>query len=274
MTEHCSRLPHEERVPAPSLETEASAALYHVLDATRALLWIATPTDAALAARDLITALGGRVVPAEADTVGSLPIDVSFGSGFPSLPAATDSSPAQILLRRHLPMFVRDAQRAVELAESTVRLAEDASIDPLTRLPNRRRIRRALGRLGPENTVVMIDIDNFKAINDSAGHEGGDLVLRMFGSMLADTARASEAVGRYGGDEFIVVLAADDAGAFLDRLRSLWKVRCPGGATFSAGAATAGVNPAAAVRAADRAMYRAKQRGRDRWELATKDDYQ
>ena len=78
-----------------------------------------------------------------------------------------------MLLERYLPAFVRDAQRALEFLDRPSRLAQDASIDALTGLSNRRTLGRALGRLRPGETVVMIDLDHFKAINDSLGHREG-----------------------------------------------------------------------------------------------------
>jgi diguanylate cyclase (GGDEF)-like protein len=262
-----------EHAPASAVNAAANAALYEVLDATRALLWLTGPADAACAAQDLVTALGGRVMPGAAVEDDSLLIDLSFGAGEPRVPAAAPDGAAQALLRRHLPMFVRDAARALELAESSSRLAEDASIDPLTRLANRRQLTRALDRLSPDSTVVMIDLDDFKGVNDNAGHEEGDQVLRIFGSILAATVRGSEIVGRYGGDEFVIVLDTDDASPFLDRLRFEWELCRPHPVSFSAGIASSRPNPHAAVRAADRAMYRAKQQGRNRWQCASPDDY-
>ena len=114
-----------------------------------------------------------------------------------------------MVLERHLPPFVRDAQRALELLDRPSRLAQDASIDALTGLANRRTLGRALGRLRPEDTVVMIDLDHFKAIDNGAGHREGDKVLRLFGHTLAATVRAAEQVGRYGGEEFVVVPALE-----------------------------------------------------------------
>ena len=140
-----------------------------------------------------------------------------------------------MLLERHLPAFVRDAQRALELLDRPSRLAQDASIDALTGLANRRTLGRALGRLRSEDTVVMIDLDHFKAINDSHGHREGDKVLRLFGHTLAATVRAAEQVGRYGGEEFVVILPESGAERFLARLRIEWMRARPYPVTFSAG---------------------------------------
>jgi diguanylate cyclase (GGDEF)-like protein len=261
--------------PRPALPSEpsADAALSAVLEATRALLWIELPTDVATVARDLVEMLGGQVIPAARSTGAALPVDVSFGVGEPALPAAPPASVARMLLERHLPAFVRDAQRALELLDRPSRLAQDATIDALTGLANRRALGRVLGRLRPEDTVVMIDLDNFKAINDTLGHPEGDNVLRLFGRTLTATMRATDQVGRYGGEEFVAILPEHVAPRFLARLRTKWEKTRPYPITFSAGLASARPDPRKALNAADCALYRAKHAGRNRWERATKEDY-
>jgi diguanylate cyclase (GGDEF)-like protein len=271
--------PGSEQVPGfaaqrerPSPVPDADDPLRAVLDATRALLWIKTPSEAATVARDLVERLGGSVVPAGTAGVETLPVDVCFGVDGPSLPAAEKSSLASMLLERHLPVFVRDVNRALELADQTSRFAEDAAVDALTGLPNRRVLNRALGRLRPDDTVVMIDLDHFKSINDTRGHEEGDKVLRLFGHTLASTVRAADRAGRYGGEEFVVIVSGPEPGPFLDRLRAEWARVRPYEVTFSAGAA-GGSEPRRALQAADRAMYRAKRSGRDQWQWATEEDF-
>jgi diguanylate cyclase (GGDEF)-like protein len=261
-------------VPAPpSAAPPADAALAAVLDATRALLWIESPAAVAAIARGLVAALGGRIVAAADAAEDALPVDVSFGVGRPMVPAAPPSGVARMLLERHLPAFVRDAQRALELLDRPSRLAQDASIDALTGLANRRTLGRALGRLRPDDTVVMIDLDHFKVINDTLGHREGDQVLRLFGQTLGATVRASDQAGRYGGEEFVVILPEGGAERFLARLRIEWMRIRPYPVTFSAGVASADPDPRKALHAADRALYRAKQSGRNRWERAAEADY-
>jgi diguanylate cyclase (GGDEF)-like protein len=258
----------------PPTAPSADAALSAVLDATRALLWIEAPTAVAAIARDLVETLGGRVIPAaDATQEDAIPVDVSFGLGGPVVPAAPQAGVPRMLLERHLPAFVRDAHQALELLERPSRLAQDAAIDPLTGLANRRTLGRALGRLGPEDTVVMIDLDHFKAINDTLGHREGDNVLRLFGRTLAATSRATDQVGRYGGEEFVVILHGNGAERFIARLRIEWMRTRPHPVTFSAGVASARPDPGQALHAADCALYRAKQSGRNRWERASEGDY-
>lgn len=257
----------------PFVPLGADVAPSVVLNATRALLWIETAADASAVARELVEDLGGVTVAALASTDDALPVDLSFGVGEPVLPAAPRSSVARMLLERHLPIFVRDAQRALELADQTSRLTVDASIDSLTGLANRRMLSRALGRLRPGDTVIMIDLDHFKAINDTVGHQEGDRVLRILGQTLAAYVRARDRVGRYGGEEFVVIASESRPEPFLTRLRLEWEKARPYPITFSAGIAPARPDPRRALDAADRAMYRAKASGRDQWQWATKEDY-
>ncbi|MGO9216674.1 MAG: GGDEF domain-containing protein [Streptosporangiaceae bacterium] len=259
-----------EHPPAP---LGADVALSVVLNATRALLWIETAADASAVARDLVEDLGGVTVAVLASTDDALPVDLSFGVDEPVLPAAPRLSVARMLLERHLPIFVRDAQRALELADQASRLTADASIDSLTGLANRRMLSRALGRLRPGDTVIMIDLDHFKAINDTVGHQEGDRVLRILGQTLAAYVRATDRVGRYGGEEFVVIASESRPEPFLARFRLEWEKARPYPITFSAGIAPAHPDPRRALDAADRAMYRAKASGRDQWQWATKEDY-
>ncbi len=240
-----------------------------VLAATRDLLRIRSAGDARQVAVELVEALGGSVIAAEEADGNALPVDLSFGAGPPLLPTAADTSVAHMLLARHLPGFTRDAHRAVELLERTHRLAEDAEVDQLTGLPNRRVLGRALGRLHPADVVVLLDLDHFKALNDQHGHEAGDKVLHAFGQTIASTVRVRDLAGRYGGEEFLLILSPTagtvDADALLQRLRGEWERRRPHPITFSAGLAPAGADPQATLRSADAALYTAKRAGRDRW---------
>jgi diguanylate cyclase (GGDEF)-like protein len=244
-----------------------------VLAATRALLWITSPSDASEVAGDLVEALGGRVVPASESGPDALPVDVSVGEAAPLLPVAPLGSRSRMLLERHLPEFIRDAHRVIELVERSARLADDAAVDALTGLPNRRMLGRALGRLQPGDTVIMMDLDHFKAVNDTLGHHEGDVVLRAFGHAISRCARATDRAGRYGGEEFVVMLpASGGAIEFLERLREEWAEVRPHPITFSAGFAEVGQNSRDALKAADGAMYRAKEAGRDRWCDAAEED--
>lgn len=241
-----------------------------LLEATRALFWVKTPADARSVAAQLVTAFGGSIVLATSQDARTLPVDLSFGDGEPVLPAAVAASTARMLLERYLPSFVADAHRALEMNSQVDRLAEDASIDVLTKLSNRRMINRALGRLTMGDVVIMMDLDNFKQINDSVGHDAGDRVLRAFGHAIVSNLRGRDFAGRYGGEEFVIILMnPTDPIAFIERLDERWRALRPYSITFSAGIAVVGKEVSSALPAADHAMYRAKEAGRGGWMWAT-----
>jgi two-component system chemotaxis response regulator CheY len=105
-----------------------------------------------------------------------------------------------------------------ELCEKSRRLEEAARTDPLTELPNRRAIEewaakqlRGSARHGFPLWVVLGDIDNFKLINDTFGHDAGDIVLKTFAHVLKKNTRGSDICGRLGGDEFLLVISHVDA---------------------------------------------------------------
>ena len=241
-----------------------------VHEATRSLFRLRTGGDARRVAEHLVRELGGRLVPAGTDDPNVIPVDVSFGDGEPLLPAAPRGSVARALLERHLATFLLDARLVLQLSGRNERLAESASTDLLTGLPNRRMLDRALGRLLADDTVIMLDLDHFKQVNDNFGHAAGDEVLRVFGSVLRGTVRVRDTVGRFGGEEFLIVLAPPgDADVFLQRLRAEWLTERPFPVTFSAGIVLSAGDPDEAVSLADQALYQAKEAGRDRWIWAT-----
>lgn len=250
-----------------------------VLRATRALLHVEHASDVRDTAVALVEDLGGDVVGAADAPADAVPVDLSFGAG-PPLLALPKSGVARMLLERFLPGFVEDGTRALALVRNTDRLAVEADIDPLTGLANRRASGRALGRVSEGDAVVLIDLDRFKDLNDTRGHDEGDRVLREFGATLRDGLRQQDHAGRRGGEEFILVVpgaTVDEAHALYGRLRLAWKARRPHPVSFSAGIAS--VPPPSdsrvsnAVVAADRALYRAKGSGRDQAQVATEEDY-
>jgi diguanylate cyclase (GGDEF)-like protein len=242
-----------------------------VLDATRALLRVSTAAEARRIAEDLVLALGGALVASSAEGADVIPADLSFGHGDPVLAAAPPGSRGRLRLDRYLSPYLLDARHALELSVRTERLSESASTDVLTGLPNRRMIDRALGRLAEGDTVIILDLDHFKRVNDELGHAAGDDVLRAFGGVLSRTARGRDVVGRFGGEEFVAVLLTPAAGAeaFLQRLRTAWIDERPIPVTFSAGVARSKGDPDATIRLADQALYAAKDGGRDQWCTAT-----
>ena len=241
-----------------------------VHEATRSLLRLRTGGDARRVAEHLVRELGGQLVPAGTDDPSVIPLDVSFGDGEPLLAAAPPDSAARALLERHLAPFMLDARHVLQLSGRNERLAESASTDLLTGLPNRRMLDRALGRLSANDTVIMLDLDHFKQVNDNFGHAVGDEVLRVFGAVLRGTVRGRDTVGRFGGEEFLIVLAPGaNAEAFLQRLRAEWLTERPLPVTFSAGIVLSAGDPDETVSLADQALYQAKEAGRDQWIWAT-----
>ncbi|MCL7743730.1 diguanylate cyclase [Guyparkeria hydrothermalis] len=134
-------------------------------------------------------------------------------------------------------------------------------------------------------SVVMIDIDKFKTINDTYGHPSGDRVIRRLSTLLNTRLRKYDGVGRYGGEEFMVVLPAtpvDAAATLIDRLREQFaelEITTESGETlhchFSAGVACYPdhVTPQEIINAADAALYRAKQAGRNQVQIGHVDEH-
>jgi diguanylate cyclase (GGDEF)-like protein len=173
-------------------------------------------------------------------------------------------------------------QSGLKLKEAYKRIEELAELDELTGSYNRRCIMRMLdeeiartGRSGSPCSIALIDLDWFKRINDAFGHPTGDEVLRTFAITMYANLRNSDRFGRYGGEEFLLVLPdmdADGAVRALDRLRAIisdldWSAFSPSmRVTISAGVATLKPNetPDTFLARADSALYAAKARGRNR----------
>ena len=129
-------------------------------------------------------------------------------------------------------------------------------------------------RTGETLSVALIDVDHFKQVNDQHGHLVGDAVLRNMGGILADRLRGTDLVGRYGGEEFVVIMrrsSAEDAREVLDAIRRTLDEREGTPAlpryTFSAGVAELGPDGSdveALLARADQRLYQAKDAGRNR----------
>jgi diguanylate cyclase (GGDEF)-like protein len=175
---------------------------------------------------------------------------------------------------------------AIERRRSEAETRHQALHDPLTGLPNRTlfkdRLQHALARnrrSGGTLAVLFLDIDNFKVVNDSLGHEAGDGLLCALAPRLAECVRSGDTVARFGGDEFVLLCEdisdEQEALEIAERVKQCFARPVPiaGGEHFvtaSIGVAmpTAGHDsPDSLLRDADAAMYQAKQRGRARFEL-------
>lgn len=185
--------------------------------------------------------------------------------------------------------------RAAELSRAHNQLMHEldsaqrlALIDPLTRLWNRGGIEEILKREWAKTTrngeplcVVMADLDHFKAVNDTLGHPIGDVVLKTAARRLLSALRTEDAVGRFGGEEFLIVLNGCQPGMLestLERIRATVSVEPveteagPVPITMSLGAATMSkefpISSEALVKRADQALYAAKNAGRNCYQIA------
>lgn len=180
-------------------------------------------------------------------------------------------------------------QRDSELRKAVLELHAQATTDPLTRLSNRRQLGEQLPRelmraqrrdgkvANGKVAVLMIDLDFFKRINDTFGHDAGDLVLSEIGQLLRTGIRGSDIACRYGGEEILLVLPdtalrvaterAESIRARIKELRLTHEGHEIGQITASIGVAIFpdhAHDAEALLRAADEALYRAKHAGRDR----------
>jgi diguanylate cyclase (GGDEF)-like protein len=253
------------------------------------------PLDRALSAG------GPIVVPAADARVDGALIDLLGPRGYVAVPLGREGllvatrmgrgrrPPA--IRKREIDMLGGLAQHAaLALANANLhaRVAAMAVTDPLTGLANHgefhRRLSTEAGRLerytslhrpGHHTSVVLADVDLFKRLNDTHGHQVGDEVLRHVSDAIRGAVRGFDTAARYGGEEFGVVLPETDeegARAVAERIRVSVKQATGRGTgvpatTISIGCATApedGMTPGDLVAAADRALYRAKEAGRDR----------
>ena len=176
------------------------------------------------------------------------------------------------------------AARIARLKDTLAEVKREATTDALTSLCNRKafdaRLRKALSVAKSDGTavsVLLIDVDHFKRVNDTYGHHAGDLVLRLIGRLLCDNVKGRDTAARYGGEEFAIILAGADgnAGAIvaeqiraaLDSKRLVNKASGEdmGAITLSVGVAQFRPGEAASslVSRADAALYRAKRNGRN-----------
>jgi diguanylate cyclase (GGDEF)-like protein len=192
-----------------------------------------------------------------------------------------------MLVRRHAGVF---AAPAIELATTLVdqgatalalvRARAEAGTDPVTGCMNHRAMRRRLHeeigratRTGSPLSCLLIDLDDFKLVNDRHGHQAGDATLRGVVQALAGEFRAFDRVARYGGDEFVVILpnadlesAAAAAARALQRLLEMPSAETPAGVSASIGVAQwqDSMSADALLEACDAALLRSKRQGKGR----------
>nr|WP_246215393.1 diguanylate cyclase [Modestobacter muralis] len=166
----------------------------------------------------------------------------------------------------------------LETERAAGQLRRQAYEDPLTHLPNRRYAEARLDGLlsaGSSPALAVVDIDRFKAINDAAGHPGGDAVLRAVGQLLVEGCRGNDEVCRWAGDEFVILLpdtTAEQAERAMERIRrsiaghdwSALGVSVPVRISVGIAQAARGDDRRTLFAAADGVLYDAKRGGRDR----------
>ena len=159
-------------------------------------------------------------------------------------------------------------------------LKEMASIDYLTGIANRRHMENIIAHsftnASKDLSVIMLDIDHFKLVNDTHGHDIGDQVLISVAQQLHEHVRSTDTLGRWGGEEFIVVAPntdTDQVARLAERLRLVLAQHTIAELTLTASFGVSvyqnGDTPDSLVKRADKAMYRAKALGRNRVEIAT-----
>jgi len=200
--------------------------------------------------------------------------------------AAMDAGAVDYLVKGGLtPRLLERALRyALKLDETLAQLRQLAQRDELTKLLNRREFQRILEeewdrsvRFQRPFSLVMVDIDHFKRINDTHGHQTGDEVLRHVASLLAGQVRNVDRVARYGGEEFALIMVETDLKSAVEGIKRLGlllaetpcivnrnltvEVTLSAGAACNQGDATSATE---LVAAADKALYAAKKSGRNR----------
>jgi diguanylate cyclase (GGDEF)-like protein len=157
-----------------------------------------------------------------------------------------------------------------ELYEHIKKILKSSQLDKLTGVYNRNFLENnfeEIFNLYEHKSIAMLDIDHFKKINDTYGHQIGDEILKYFASIIKNNIRKTDMVIRYGGEEFIVFLPdsyKEEALIVLHKIKKLLKPCKDINFTFSAGVADEGETLAEMIKLADERLYRAKKEGRNR----------
>jgi diguanylate cyclase (GGDEF)-like protein len=263
---------------------EALAATHDTQQLLRVVAAAAAEATAARGSR-IVSADGSVAVSGDPDGDGEhliLPL-IAAGERFGTLELVSDSFSKE--QRMNAAFLAAHAVVALENARLHGMVERQALVDGLTGLANRRAASDALHaeaaraeRLETPLSVVMADLDGFKEVNDAYGHAVGDEVLRVFAGVLRDTLRESDVAGRWGGEEFLLLLpGADGEGAahLAERIRiGLTERSIPSvpdlrvSASFGVAEYAGESTTEQLVAAADSALYRAKRAGKDRVERA------
>jgi diguanylate cyclase (GGDEF)-like protein len=276
-----------ERVRARETLARFGEALAATHDAKQLLRIVAAEAAEVTSARAcrIVSADGSVVVSGDEDADGdrlSIPL-IAAGERFGTLELVGDSFSKEE--RMNAASLAAHAVVALENARLHGMVERQALVDGLTGLANRRATAAALHaeaaqseRLETPLSIVLADLDGFKDVNDEHGHAVGDEVLRAFADVLRETVRESDVAGRWGGEEFLLLLPGadlDGAAQLAERVRDgLATRRIPSApelrvtASFGVAEYAGESNSEQLVAAADSALYRAKRAGKDRVERA------
>lgn len=233
----------------------------------------------------------GRIA-AEAIRRGATDYVVKFGDYLFTIPLVVEKNLAVAKVRQENERLQAELQLALrqvneknaQLEASLKRIEEVAATDPLTGLYNRRHFGRVIEQLFNESTrydtdlsCVMIDLDGYKQLNDSYGHQIGDQLLIVAGKVIAANMRKMDVAARYGGDEFILLLpraTGDEAALVAQRIRDEFRqssailLRRNEGVSMSIGVGSMRIDHPVSteqlIAGADAALYHAKEAGRNR----------
>lgn len=240
----------------------------------------------------MVTGENVGTIAAEAVRKGASDYVVKFGEYLLTIPLVVEKNLTLAKIKRENESLRRELEAAalalrernVQLQESLKRVEEMAATDPLTGLYNRRHFSHLLDQLFAEAqryekdlSCVMIDLDGYKKINDTHGHQVGDQILVLAGKVIKANLRRMDVAARYGGDEFVLLLPHADrteAVGVVGRIReqfcaaSMSLLRSANGIGMSAGVASLRkqLPPHAdqLVAMADASLYKAKEAGRNR----------
>ncbi|TCT03159.1 sensor domain-containing diguanylate cyclase [Aquabacter spiritensis] len=226
----------------------------------------------AIAAAATVYALALLALAWMVATGGTQTWDMIYGS------LIVNSYLVNLLMLAMLSLFILTNQAFEDMREQAMVLESVAFSDALTGVANRRGLERILERYAAQPAhdmaLILLDLDNFKGVNDRYGHVHGDQVLQAIVGALRQTLRGADQLGRWGGDEFLVLAentGLGEAQMLAERLRrAVGRLAAAEGVTLSAGVTTwdgsGGLEEA--LRRVDGALYSAKGDGRDRTALA------
>lgn len=244
---------------------------FHILGTDRLMTWLMEAAKTGASVEDALEAFKKTRDPATATLLQAM-----------SHLVTQVSQRSRALFELNQTLEARVAERTLELSELNQRLQTIAMTDVLTGLPNRRQAMQVLERewqaateSGDPLACMMIDADGFKKINDTYGHDAGDIVLRELARCLQDAVRNDDMVCRLGGDEFLIICAhtpLDGALLTAEKVRrEVSALRVSAGSGVWVGSISVGVaarlpgmsNAEALLKAADEGVYGAKANGRN-----------